>query len=173
MPVSLYSATVPHFLKILPQVAALIGRAQAHCAAKGLPAGEILNARLAEDMWPFSWQIRACWSHSIDAVESTLSGERKPDFSDLPEDFDFLRQGIDDAIIRLGAVRPADVDLAEDNDVSFKVRDLKMEFTGRDYLLNFALPNFFFHSTTAYAILRNQGFEIGKRDYLGALPLKG
>ena len=173
MPVSLYSATVPHFVKILPQVAALIGRAQAHCTDQGLAAAEILDARLAPDMWPFSWQIRACWAHSIDAVESTLSGERTPDFSELPADFDFLRQRIDDAIVRLGSIRPADVDLAEDNHVAFAVRDLKLEFTGRDYLLNFALPNFFFHSTTAYAILRNQGFEIGKRDYLGALPLKG
>lgn len=173
MAVSLYSATVPHFLKILPQVSALLQKAEDHCARQGLPPGDVLNARLAQDMWPFSWQIRACWSHSIDAVESTLSGRRDPDFSEVPEDFDFLQTRIDDAIVRLGTVRPADVDLAEDNDVTFSVRDLKLEFTGRDYLLNFALPNFFFHSSTAYAILRNRGFEIGKRDYLGALPTKG
>ena len=172
MSVSLYSATVPHFLNILPQMALLIDKAEAHCTEKGLPPEDLLGARLAEDMWPLSWQFRACWSHSADAVETTLSGERSPDFSDVPNDFGYLRQRINDAIMRIGAVRPADVDLAEDNHVKFFVRDLTLEFTGHDYLLKFALPNFFFHSSMVYAILRHRGFAIGKRDYIGAMPLK-
>jgi uncharacterized protein len=172
MPLSLYSATVPHFLQVLPQMALLIDRAEAHCAGKGLPPEALLGAKLAEDMWPLSWQFRACWSHSADAVESTLSGERLLDFGDVPSDFDYLRRQIDGAIVRLRTTRPADVDLAEDNEVSFTVRDKTYTFTGLDYLLKFALPNFFFHSTTAYAILRNQGVAISKGDYLGALPLK-
>ena len=172
MAVSLYSATVPHFIQILPQVSALIDKAEAHCAAKGLPPEALLGARLAEDMWPLSGQLRACWAHSADAVDSTISGERTPDFSELPNDFAFFRQRIEAAIVHLGTVRPADVDLAEDNEVAFNVRDMSLRFTGIDYLLKFALPNFFFHSSMAYAILRNQGFEIGKRDYIGAMPLK-
>ncbi len=172
MPVSLHSATVPHFLQILPQVSALIDKAEAHCAARGLPPEALLGARLAEDMWPLSGQLRACWAHSADAVDSLLSGTRTPDFSDLPSDFAFFKKRIEGAIVQLGTVRPADVDLAEDNEVAFKVRDMELRFAGLDYLLKFALPNFFFHSSMAYAILRNQGFEIGKRDYVGAMPLK-
>jgi hypothetical protein len=173
MPVTLYSATVPHFLQILPQVSLLIDKAEAHCRANGLSPAVLLDARLAEDMWPLSGQLRACWSHSADAVDSTLSGTRSPDFSELPnDDFGFFKQRIEAAIARLGTIRPADVDQAEDNEVAFKVRDLDLRFSGLDYLLKFALPNFFFHSSMAYAILRNQGFEIGKRDYVGALPLK-
>ena len=173
MSVSLYSATVPLFLQILPQTAALIDKAEAHCAGKGLAPDELLGARLAGDMWPLSGQFRACWSHSIDAIDSALTGERHPDFSELPDDFAFFRTRIADAIARLEKVKPADVDAAEGRDVCFVVRDMRMEFTGLDYLLHFALPNFYFHSSMAYAILRNRGFEIGKRDYLGQLRLKG
>jgi hypothetical protein len=173
MSVSLYSATVPLFLQILPQIGALLDKAEAHCRENGLAPETILNARLAEDMWPLSWQIRSCWLQSADAVDSAISGERSPDFSDIPPVFAPLKQGIAGAIARLEAVKPADVDCAEGNDVSFKVRDMSLEFTATDYLLHFALPNFYFHSSMAYAILRNQGFAIGKRDYLGALRVKG
>jgi len=173
MSVSLYSATVPVFLQILPQVAALLDKAEAHCSENRLAPETLLNARLAEDMWPFSWQIRACWLQSADAVDSALSGERSPDFSEIPPVFAPLRQGIAGAIARLETINPAVLDGAEDNDVSFKVRDMSLDFTATNYLLHFALPNFFFHSSMAYAILRNQGFELGKRDYLGALRLKG
>lgn len=173
MPVSLYTATVPVFLQILPQVAALLDKAEAHCSENGLAPEVLLNARLAEDMWPFSWQIRACWLQSADAVESAITGERSPDFSDIPPVFAPLKQGIAGAISRLEAIRAEDIDGAEGNDVSFKVRDMSLDFTAPNYLLHFALPNFFFHSSMAYAILRNQGLPLGKRDYLGALRLKG
>lgn len=173
MPVSLYSATVPHFLQILPQVSALIDKAEAHCKEGGLAPEAILGARLAEDMWPLSGQLRACWSHSADAVDSLLSGERLLDFAEQPAEFAYFKQRIEAAIVRLGTVRPADVDLAEDNEVAFTVGERTYRFTGLDYLLKFAMQNFFFHSTMVYAILRNQGFAIGKIDYLGSLPLKG
>lgn len=172
MSVSLYSTTVPLFLQILPQMSALADKAEAHCKEKGLAPEALLGARLAEDMWPLSGQFRACWSHSADAVDSLLSGERVLDFSEQPNDFGYFRKKIEGAIVQLRTVRPADVDLAEDNEVAFKAASREFRFTGHDYLLKFALPNFFFHSSMAYAILRNQLFAIGKIDYLGAPPLK-
>lgn len=173
MSVSLYSATVPLFLQILPQVGKLLDKAEAHCSENGLAPETILNARLAEDMWPFSAQVRSCWAHSADAIDGALSGERVPDFSEIPPEFAPLRQGIASAIARLEAVTPDQVNGAEGNDVSLKIRDRSLDFTATDFLLHFALPNFYFHSSMAYAILRNRGFAIGKGDYLGGLRLKG
>jgi uncharacterized protein len=173
MPGSLYSASVPHFLRQLPQMAALVDKAEAHCAQSGIAPGELLRARLAEDMWHLSLQFRSCWSHSADAVDSALSGKREVDYSEPPDDFGYLRQRLDDAIARLEAVRPEDLDRVEEGEVSISAGEHRFRFTVPDYLLHFALPNFYFHCSVAHAILRNQGLRIGKADFLGPLPLKG
>jgi hypothetical protein len=170
--VSLYSATVPGYLQVLDSVAGLLVKAKAHCAAKGLPDEALTEARLADDMWPFKNQIRSCRQHSIGAIEAVLTGEFRPDFSEPPTSFDALSDGIADAIAKLKAVSSKDVDAHAEGDASFVLGDRRMDFTAQDYIFTFAMPNFYFHSATAYGILRNQGLEIGKRDYLGQIRLK-
>ena len=172
MPGSLYSATVPHFLARLPQMVALVDKAEAHCAQHGLAPEALLGARLADDMWNLALQLRSCWSHSADAVDSALSGRRDVDYAEPPADFAFLRQRLNQAIARLEAVTPDQLEQARGGEVAISAGEHRLKFAVPDYLLHFALPNFYFHCTIAFAILRNQGLKIGKGDFLGPLPLK-
>lgn len=137
------------------------------------PPGDLLDAQLAEDMWPLSLQFRSSWSHSADAIDSALTGKRDVDYTEPPADFGYLRQRIGDAIARLETVKPDDLHRAEGGEVNISAGKHRLKFTAPDYLLHFALPNFYFHCSIAFAILRNQGLEIGKVDFLGPLPLKG
>lgn len=173
MTVSLHTATVGAFLQVLQPLAGLVEKARAHCAEHGLPDSALTGARLADDMWPFNWQVRASVLHSARAIAALESGQTSPVFSEPPTDFDGLAAMLAEAIAALKAVDPAALEAAAANDVTFQVRDYRMEFTGEDYLFSFALPNFNFHAAMAYAILRNQGLAIGKRDFLGAVRTKG
>ena len=89
MPGLLYPATIPHFLQLLPQMVELVQKAEAHCAEQGMAPQELLEARLADDMWHLSLQFRSCWSHSADAVDSALTGVREVDYTEPPADFRF------------------------------------------------------------------------------------
>lgn len=169
---SLHAATIPHFLRQLPQIALLIDKAEAWCAESGTSPDELMSARLAEDMWPLSLQFRSCWSHSADAVDSALTGKRDVDFTEPPADFGWLRERNADAIARLEAIIPADLEAVEGGEVNISAGQHRLKFAVPDYLLHFALPNFYFHSSIAFAILRNQGVQIGKADFLGPLPLR-
>ena len=171
MPGSLHAATVPQFLQLLPQMATLIDRAEAYCAENNIFPAELLGARLAEDMWPLSLQFRSSWSHSADAVDSALTGKREVDYAEPPADFGWLRERITDAIDRLEAVKPEALDRVADGEVNISAGEHRFKFAVPDYLVRFALPNFYFHCSIAFAILRSQGLQIGKRDFLGPLPV--
>lgn len=173
MTLSLYAATVPTFLQILPSLGTLCDKGAAWCAEQGVPEAELVQARLAEDMWPFAMQVRAAWLHSAGAIEGVGKGETSPDFSDPPADFATLKAGVDRAVASLEATSPETVNALVGKDTCFRIGERRMDFLVEDYLLTFALPNFFFHATTAYAILRSRGLDIGKRDFLGGLKLKG
>jgi hypothetical protein len=173
MAISLYSATVPTFLQILPSVSALCDKGAQWCEEKGLDESELVQARLAEDMWPFAMQVRSTWLHSADAIEGARKGETAPDFSEPPGTFAQLKARVEEAIGRLEAVTPEAVDGLVGRDTCFRIGERRMDFTAENYLLSFALPNFFFHATAAYAILRSRGLPLGKRDFLGGLRLKG
>jgi uncharacterized protein len=172
MAISLYSATVPTFLQILPTVSALCDKGAQWCREQGIEEAELVQARLADDMWPFALQVRSTWMHSADAIDGARKGETSPDFSEPPGTFAGLKARVDEAIGRLEALSPAAVDGLVGRDACFNVGERRMEFTAENYLLSFALPNFFFHATTAYAILRSRGVPLGKRDFLGGLRLR-
>jgi uncharacterized protein len=172
MAISLYAATVPTFLQILPSVSALCDKGEQWCKEQGVDESQLTQARLAEDMWPFTAQVRSTWLHSADAIDGVQKGETSPDFTDPPGSFAELKARVDDAIVRLEAVSPEVVDGLVGKHMCFSIGERRMNFTAEDYLLSFALPNFFFHATTAYAILRSRGLPIGKRDFLGSLRLK-
>jgi hypothetical protein len=172
MSISLHAATVRVYLQILPQIAGLVDKAEAHCRENGLPAAALLDARLAPDMWTFSKQVMCAIQHSAGAVEGLRAGRTGPDLTEPPADFATLRQNVAAAMALLESATPGEIDEAAGRDVLFEFGTGRMEFLGEDYLLSFALPNFFFHATSAYAVLRNQGLSVGKRDFLGRTRLK-
>lgn len=172
MTLSLYQATVPSFLQILGSVGGLVEKARAHCQAQGGSEADLCDSRLAPDMWPFAKQVMAVAAHSAGAIAGVKKGETGPDMTPPPTSFDALAAIVADAIAALKAVTPEEVNSIAANDTAFVFGDRRMPFTVEDYLLSFALPNFYFHASMAYAVLRNQGVGIGKGDWLGAIRLK-
>jgi hypothetical protein len=169
MTLSLYAATVPSKLQILRAARGWLDKAE----ASGMPEQDILNARLAEDMLPFSYQVKAMANHSQGAIEGVRAGVFTPKFKEaLPASFAELRQLLDGAITYLEGLSEDDVAGFVGQDMRFEIGEKKLPFTAEDFLLTFSQPNFYFHSTTAYAILRMKGVPVGKLDYLGALRLK-
>lgn len=173
MPISLHAALVPGWLQILGSVRGLVDKAEAHCEAQGIDPQELIGARLIEDMLPFAYQVKSCCTHSQAAIEGVRSGAFAPDRGDPPASFAALAERLDETAAFLQALDPTELDTLADNDVVFEIPGVfRREFTGANFLLGFSQPNFFFHATTAYGILRMKGLAIGKRDYLGAVPLK-
>ncbi len=173
MPTSLYQATVPQFLQVLPAVAGLVEKARAHCAEKSLPDEALTDLRLAPDMWPFAKQIMAACQHSAGAVAGVQAGQTGPDLNPAPASFAALAAAVSDAITSLQAVTPDQIDSIADKETAFIFGERRMPFSVEDYLLSFAQPNFYFHASMAYALLRNQGLEVGKRDFMGTPRMKG
>lgn len=172
MSFSLYAATVPSYRQILGGVAGLLRTAQSFCAEKGIAPGDLIQARLAPDMFPFAFQVKVTVGHSIGAIEGLRKGMFSPDTSPPPDSFGELAQQVDGALDALAKIGPAEVDGYLGRDMLFVFGERKLAFTAEDYLLSFALPNFYFHAATAYDILRWKGLPIGKRDFIGRLRLK-
>lgn len=169
----LYAATVGIFLQIVPQVARLIDKAETHCREHGLPDEVLTLASLAPDMWPFAKQISYVVLSSAGAMEALRTGLTGPDLDPPATTFAPLREAVANAITVLKAVEPDEIEASAARDVVFAFSTNRMEYVAEDFLLSFCVPNFFFHATTAYAVLRNQGLAIGKRDFLGKVRVKG
>ena len=169
MALSLYTATVPSFLQVLQSVSGLLTKAQNFCAESGIEPAAIIQARLAEDMLPFAYQIRATSTHSLGAIEGLRKGVFTPDLTPPPETFAALEAKIAETISALAAIGHAEIDAFVGRDMRFSFRDRHVDFAAEDFLLSFSQPNFYFHATTAYDILRWKGVAIGKRDFIGKL----
>lgn len=173
MSISLHTATVGTYLQILPSVGGLVDKAEEHCKETGRQTGELTSARLADDMWEFAKQVFECAHHSARAIQGVRAGVFSPEPDPVPQDFAAMRKEIADAIAFLETVEPAEIDGMVGRDMRFQFGDnFRMDFTVEDFLLTFSLPNFYFHATTAYDILRNQNLQVGKRDFLGKLRTK-
>jgi uncharacterized protein len=173
MTFSLYEATIPSQLQILSSMANLLDKAEAHCTENDIAAAEILGAQLAPDMLPFAFQIKSCsTNHSIGAIESVRKGIFTPDRSPPPQSFAELKAMVNHARTALSALVPEDVNGFVGQDMLFEMGEMKLPFTADGFLLSFAQPNFYFHATTAYAILRMKGVAIGKLDFMGRPRLK-
>jgi uncharacterized protein len=166
---TLYTATVGVFAQVLPPIARLVDKAEAHCREHGLPPEALTEARLAPDMWNFAHQMMCAVRYSADAVDALSSGVSSPYVGPPPTDFASLREVLTAAVARIEAATPDEIAQGAAREVRYEFGSGGMLFTGEDYLLSFALPNFFFHATAAYAVLRAQGVPVGKRDYLGAV----
>jgi uncharacterized protein len=172
MGLSLYAATIPSYLQVLQSVSGLLSKAQSFCAEKGVDPGSIIQARLAEDMLPFAYQIRATATHSLGAIEAVRKGVFAPDLTPPPETFAALEAKIAETLSSLAQIKQAEVDAFVGRDMRFSFKDRHIDFAGEDFLLSFSQPNFYFHATTAYDILRWKGVAIGKRDFIGKLRAK-
>lgn len=173
MTISLYDATVASFLQTVGAVAGFLDRGSAHCVDNGMSPNDLVETRLFGDMLPFKFQIWSVAHHSVGAIEGVKKGLSGPP-ADMPATLDYasLQGKIAETLAALKAYTPAEVNALAGKDVTFALRDFKLPFTAEGFLLSFALPNFHFHATTAYDILRMKGVPLGKRDYLGAMRLK-
>lgn len=168
MSISMHSASVPVFVRMLGNLLAWLDKAEAHAAARKFEPGVLMSARLAPDMLPFVRQIQiACDAAKFGVAR--LAGVEAPKFEDNEGSFAELRERIRKTIDHVQSVPAAQIDGTEDKDVTVPRRDGPMVIKGEPYLKHFVLPNFFFHVTTAYALLRHNGVDLGKGDYLGAL----
>jgi hypothetical protein len=172
MAFSLYDATVPSYQQTLGAVAGLLVTAETFCAEKQLAPQEIIDARLAEDMLPFAYQVKSTAVHSLGSIEGVRRGLFSPDMTPLPQTFAALKARIAETLAALEAIQRAEIDGFIGRDMRFEFRERSLEFTAENFLLSFSLPNFYFHAATAYDILRWKGARIGKRDYTGRLRLK-
>ena len=166
MALSMYQACVPVFVKTLGNLAAILEKAASFAAAKKVDQSVLLGYRLAPDMLNFARQVQIATDHAKGA-SARLAGMEPPSFEDTEASFAELKARIDKAIAFLGTLKPAQVDGSEEREVTLKIGANTRTYKGQPYLLHHALPNFFFHVTTAYGILRHCGVELGKKDYIG------
>jgi uncharacterized protein len=172
MAFSLYDATVANYLQIIGAVDGLLEKSLTHFRENGIDTAEIVETRLAPDMLPFRFQIISVAHHSRGAMEAAKNGVFVPP-SNKPElDYAGLQALVAEAKSELSALTPEAVNALVGRDVTFKVGDRALPFTAEGFLMSFSLPNFFFHATTAYDILRHKGAPLGKRDYIGRMKLK-
>lgn len=173
MAISLYDLSVPTFLQTLGGVEGFLGRGLAHCQEKNIDPNEIVETRLYPDMLPFRFQVLAVAHHSRGAMRGIKEGLFAPPAGTPPLDYAGLQAAVTEARQELETLTPADVNALDGKDVIFQLRDMKLPFKAAEFLLSFSLPNFHFHATTAYDILRMKGVALGKRDYLGKMRMKG
>jgi hypothetical protein len=174
MAISLYDATVAAYLQITRAASGWLGKGLAHCGQTGADPEELTGARLYPDMMPLAFQIELVNHHSLPAIEGCKTGVFKPPpltFSTL--NYAGLQKMIADTIAGLEGIAAGEVNMLEGRDVVFVAGDRKVSYTIEDFLLSFSAPNFYFHATTAYDILRSMGVKIGKRDFLGTPRMKG
>jgi hypothetical protein len=167
MTISMYKASVPVFVQFLTSLSAVLDKAAAYAEAKKVEPAVLLNTRLAPDMFPLVRQVRAATDHAISAC-GRLAGADMPSFSDTEATIPELKDRIAKTIDFLKSLKPAQIDGSEDKEIKIKFPSgATREFTGQSLLLTGSLPNFYFHCTTAYDILRHCGIELGKRDFMG------
>jgi hypothetical protein len=172
MALSLYAATIPNFQQALGAVSGLLDRAESFCTEKSLAPQDLIQARLAADMLPFAYQVKSTAVHSLGAIEGLRKGVFSPDMTPPPESFAALKTRIADTLTALESLEPAEVDAFVGRAMRFSFGERHIDFVGEDFLLSFSQPNFYFHATTAYDILRWKGVPLGKRDFMGRLRSK-
>jgi len=166
MTLSMYAASTPVFRRMLGNLSAILNKAAAHADARKIDHGVLLNARLFPDMLPLIKQEQIA-SDTAKGCIARLAGVDIPKFEDDEASFADLQARIAKTIAFIDGIKPGQVDGSEGRDIILQIRDKKLELKGQDFMTNRALPNFYFHITTAYNILRHNGIEIGKSDYLG------
>ncbi|MEM6707482.1 MAG: DUF1993 domain-containing protein [Pseudomonadota bacterium] len=169
MAISFFDLTVKSYLQVMDSSIAFLAKGREHAEAQGVPLTDFVSASLHPDMNPLHFQIVSIVHHSRGALLGVESGEFGPPTGYGEMDYLALEAFLATTRDALAALDPAMVESWVDNELVFKLGDMSLPFTARDFVLSFSLPNFYFHSTTAYDILRSRGVPLGKRDYLGQI----
>lgn len=173
MATTLYDATVAGFIQTIGAVGHLLKKGRTHCEANKIDLTSVLDSRIFPNMLPFRYQVQAAIGHSVHAVEAVKSGVFKPPYGAPTADWDALQAAIAEALEKLKAYTPDEINALETKDVVFDLGERKLEFLGAGFLMSFSVPNMHFHATTAYDLLRAAGVPLGKGDYMGRIKLKG
>lgn len=169
MSISVYQASVPVFRQYLETLSQTLGKAAAHAAAKKIDGEVFCQLRLFPDMFPLSRQVQLAADFAKNGT-SRLAGQEPPRFSDDETTLDQLQGRIARTLAHVKGLPQAAIDEGAERPITITVAGQPVNFVGRTYLLHFVLPNFFFHVTAVYALLRANGVELSKRDFMGALP---
>ena len=169
MSLSAYQASVPVFTQILNALSTTIGKAIAHAAAKKIDPAVFCQARLYPDMFAFTRQVQLAADFAKN-TSARLAGQEPPKWADEEKNFEELQGRIARTLAFVRSLPKADIEAGGERTITLPIRGQPMSFVGNIYLMHFALPNFFFHATTAYAILRENGVELGKLDFVGTPP---
>lgn len=167
MAVSMHQISLPVFVRHLNGLAGCMRKAQALYGEKKYDEGTLLSYRFYPDMFSFTRQVQAATDHARTCA-SLLAGVEAPKYEDNERSLAELIARVEKTIAFLGTIRPESLEASEGKAVTIKLRDRELSMKGLELLLNRSLPNFLFHCTTAYNILRHNGVEIGKRDFMGA-----
>ncbi len=166
MAISMYEASIPRFGAMLKNLAAILAKAEAHAAARKIDPLAFTQARLFPDMLPFTRQVQiAC--DTAKGAAARLAGIENPKHEDTEATFAELQSRIRKVLAFLDTVKREQVDGSEAREVVMQMRSGEVRYQGQQYLLGFAWPNFYFHVTMAYALLRQGGVELGKKDFIG------
>ena len=167
MTISMHAASVPVFKQALGGLSDVLTKAAAYAEARKIDPSVLLTERLAPDMFALTRQVQIA-SDTAKGAAARLAGVAAPKWEDTESSFAELQERIGKTIAYIESIPAESIDGSEERDVTITLRSGDIHFKGQRYLLNWALPNFFFHVTTAYNLLRHDGVEIGKRDFLGA-----
>ena len=167
MSLTVYQASVPGMLQTLNALLGILNKAQAHCEARKIDPAVMINLRLFPDMHPFARQIQIT-TDQVKGLMARMTGREVPAWPDNESTFDQLKARVTKAIDYVQSFKPEDLEGSETRQITMPVGGNEMTFPGSAYAFNIVLPNFYFHATTAYAILRQAGVEIGKRDFMNA-----
>lgn len=168
MNISMYHASAPVFVRMLNNLGGILDKAAAHAAAKKIDPAVLLQTRLYPDMFALTRQVQVAADFAKGCV-ARLAGVDVPKYEDNEAGFADLKARIDKTVIFINTLTAAQIDGSADKEITLTLGGQEMKFSGLDYLLNLVLPNFYFHVTTAYAILRHNGVEVGKRDFVGGM----
>jgi uncharacterized protein len=166
MKTSMYQTSIPTFTRVLNNLVAILEKGAAHAEARKIDPTVLLNARLYPDMFPFTRQVQLA-ADTANSGAARLAGTEVPVHESSESSFAELARHVRKAIAQLETFRPEQLDGTEDKTVTWQTRSSTRNMQGLPYLMNHVLPNLFFHTTTAYNILRHNGVELGKMDYLG------
>jgi hypothetical protein len=163
--VSMHAITAPTFVRMLKNLAAMLAKGEAHAKAKNFDPAILLNARLAPDMFTLTRQVQIATDQAKGCM-ARLAGHAPEAIEDNETSFVEIQARIAKVIALVEGYKPEQIDGSEAREVSVKIPNAELKFSGVDYVNQWALPQFFFHITTAYALLRHNGVELGKRDFL-------
>jgi uncharacterized protein len=166
MSFNMYQASVPVFVRMLGNLSSILDKAAAHAEAKKIDQAIFINARLTPDMYPLSRQVQIA-TDMVKGCAARLADTEVPSYEDKETTFAELQERIKKTVIFLESVSAEQINGSEERMVTLKLRGKEIRFLGQPYLFNFVLPNFYFHIAMTYAILRHNGVDIGKMDYIG------